>query len=528
TDTMLRGGEATGMLAEFNKRGGGLTTEFMTELEHPERLKDFKHLFEPQKSRNPLKSIADGFRSYIEIASTLTNLRESILRYASFLSFVKLIRENGGVPPFYGMSKPKEVLALKDNIYDMAFKLANENLGAYDQVSRNMQWLRDNNFLSFASWVEVNFSRAVQMYKNIWQGNSFLEYWIKKHGNDFINRLSGGGAGNGNGGGNEPPKNNNSGDFSDDNGDNEFRKMFRRLAKKFGNGALRLAITLALASPLYFMAKIWNRLMGADESDPNLDDRNGVSLYLGRNSFTGDNLYMSDIGSSWDFFRTVGLHSIFAGDLRDLFDGRISFGQLITNILDGPVTKIASNTNPFAKAVAEAAFGKRMYPSALHPSPIRDKGEFVANSFGLDWYYDFLTDKPHKPFYDFSSSLVSSANQDQSAYFFIQSRKRQFQEYVLGKYNDAFTMTRRGEALRNAKRAIDLGDKKSFRKFMREYFKAGGSEAGLKISARASDPLSGLNEDEEKRFIRWLPKEERKILRRAMRYGEKIKAYLEP
>ena len=98
----------------------------------------------------------------------------------------------------------------------------------------------------------------------------------------------------------------------------------------------------------------------------------------------------------------------------------------------------------------------------------------------------------------------------------------------MGKYNDAFTMTRRGEALRNAKRAIDLGDKKSFRKFLREYFRAGGTEQGLKASARASDPLFGLNEEEQMRFIRWLPKEERKILRRAMRYAEKIKAYLDP
>ena len=85
-----------------------------------------------------------------------------------------------------------------------------------------------------------------------------------------------------------------------------------------------------------------------------------------------------------------------------------------------------------------------------------------------------LTDKPHKPFYDFSSSVVNTANQDQSAYFFIIGRKKQFEENVLGKYTDAFTMTRRGEALRNAKKAADLGDRKSLRKYLREYYRAGG------------------------------------------------------
>lgn len=105
-------------------------------------------------------------------------------------------------------------------------------------------------------------------------------------------------------------------------------------------------------------------------------------------------------------------------------------------------------------------------------------------------------------------------------------RKKQFEENVLGKHTDVFTITRRGEALRNAKKAADLGDRKSLRKFLREYYRAGGTDEGLKASARASDPLYGLNDDEEARFIRWLPKEERKILRQAMRYSERLKARL--
>ena len=528
TDTTFKGGIATGMLAEFEKRGGGLTTQIMTELERPDRLKQFSHLFEQKKSMNPIKWGVKAFRAYIDLATNVTNFRESILRYASFLSYVDIIKDNNGIPPFFGMSKPNEVLALSDNIYDMAFKLANENLGAYDQVSQNVQWLRDNNFTAFLSWVEVNFSRSIRMYANIWQGNSYLEWWIKKHGQKFIDGIIGGGAGNGNGGNNEPPKGNNNGDFADDYGDNEFRKTFRRLAKKFGNGALRLAITMVMAAPLYFLAKLWNKLMGADENDPNLDDRNGVSLFLGTNPYTRENLYMPDIGSAWDFFRTVGIDNLFAGDARDLLDGRTSFGQVAVNILDGPVSKFVSNVNPYGKLIIEGFFGKRTFPSALHPTPIRDKGEFVANSFGLNWYYDWLTGRPHKPFLDFPSYLLNTANQDKSAYFFIMSRKKQFQEIVLGKYSDAFATTRRSEALRNAKRAIDLGDKKSFRKFLREYYREGGSDVGLKASARASDPFFGLNDDEEARFVRWLPPNERKILRRALRYSERIKAYLEP
>lgn len=523
---MLKGGIATGTLAEFQKRGGGLTTAIMTELERPDRIKAFSDLYEHKKTMNPMKWGVNLVRSYIDIATTITNFRESILRYASFLSYIQLIRDNNGVPPFYGMSKPEEVKAVGDDIFDIAFKLANENLGAYDQVSANTQWLRDNNFMSFLSWVEVNAKRYIRNIKGIWQGNSYLEWWIKRNGQKFIDTLTGGGAGNGNGGNNQPPKNNNSGDFHDDDGNNEFRKIFRRVAKKSGVGALRLAITLALAAPLWLMLALFNKLNSENDEKLPPDVRNKPHLTLWTNPFTGEVLYLGDVGSAFDALQMFGVGNLITGDIRDLLDGRTTFGEVAANILDGPVSKFVSNTNPFAKAVIEGFFGKRTFPSALHPSPIRDKGKFIAQSFGLDWYYDFLTDKPHKPFYDFSSSVVNSAQQDKSAYFYILSRKKQFEENVLGKSSDYFTDTRRGDALRNAKAAADLGDRKALRKYMREYFRAGGSEQGLKISARSMNPLYGLNDADELRFIRWLPKEERKILRRAMRYAEIIKAKL--
>ena len=521
SDTMLRGGEAKGLLAEFNKRGGGLTTEFMTELEHPEQLRKFAHLFEHDKERNPVKFTLSAFRAYVDIASTLTSFRESILRYASFLSFVKLIQDNGGIPPYFGMSKPNEVLALSDNIYDMAFKLANENLGAYDQLSQNMRWLRDNNFLAFASWIEVNFTRSIQMYKNIWQGNSYLEYWLRKHGQSFIDKLAGNG-----GGGKEPPKppkGSNGGDFADDDGDNPFRRIFRKAAKKSGLGAMRLAITLALAAPLWIALSIFNWLMGSDEAGLTPDVTSSPFLFLGHNHWTGEIMYMSDLGSAFDFFRTIGLGSI-SSDLRDLFNGRTSFGQLLANMLDGPVSKFASNANPYAKAIIEALFGKRLFPSALNPSPIRDTGKFIAQSFGLDWYYDFLTGKPHRPFLDFSTSLVNSAKQEQSAYFYMLSRRKQFDEFVLEKSSDAFTQTRRGEALRNAKLAADYDDKKTMIKFLRQFAREGGDLNSLKASMRSMSPLYGLDKYRELQFVKWLPKEERIILRRAMRYYGRLKA----
>ena len=510
---MLKGGMPTGDLEEFFKRGGGSTTEFVTELEHPERLREFAHLFDKKPQNNPLKWIPNLLNAYISFARTYTNFRECVLRYASFLSYLQQIRDNNGVPPFYGMSNPDEVKAVGDNAYDIAFKLSNENLGAYDQLSKNMQWLRDNFWLSFGSWLEVNFKRSLQMYKNIWTGNHYLEYWIKKNGKKLFDVMSGGGGNNGK----EPP--NNGGGGGAGPGDDP-RFPFRRFVKKSPDYALRFAITLAMAAPLWIICALYNWLTHG-EAD-------GSKIILSRNSETGEEYSFSNIGSAMDFLETVGVSPLLK-DLRDLFDGRKTLMQVAVDIADGPLSKVWNNFNPFAKTALESLFKKRTFPSVLHPTPIRDRTRYLAQSFGAEWYYDYLTGKAHKPFVkNAAGAFANVQNQNQSAYFHILSRKRQFEENVLGKTTDTFTQTKRGEALRNARKAAELGDKKALRKYLREYYIEGGTDQGRKTSVEAMNPLHGLNERDRMRFIKWLPKDERTTLRKALKYYEKEKSILAP
>ena len=525
TNAMLRGQPATGMLYEFNKRGGGLTSEFINELENWEDLKEFAHLFEQKKSINPIRMSINMFKGYIKIASTLTNFRESILRYAAFLSYVKLIQENNGEAPFYGMSKPKEVKALSDDVFDMAFKLANENLGAYDQVSQNTQWLRDNSWLSFISFVEVNFKRHIQMYKNIWSGNSYLEYWLKKHGEEFINRFAGG-----NGGGKKPPKDTNGNDWADDDdmSDNMAKKLFKRLRRMFKKApayALRFTITLALSAPLMLICAFFNWLNGENDEKLTPEVRNTPHLTLNTNERTGEVMYFSRLGSAVDFFETLGLDGI-TRDVRDIWDGRMSVLELPSKIISGPVSKIVNNFNPFAKAAIEMLTGRRLYPDIRHPSSIRDNYEYLASSFALDWYYKTLTGKPHTPALELSGSVANSQHPEQAAYWFILAKKREFQERELGRETDGYTQTKKGEALYNARAAAQFKDWELMRKYLRDFYKTGGTYEGMKSSVDALDPLNGLNETEQMRFIRSLSSEERGMLRRAIKFSERLKARL--
>lgn len=85
------------------------------------------------------------------------------------------MQQNDGEPTNWGASVKEQVLAIpvktaKDEINmnrvkDRAFKMSNELVGAYDQVSQTDKGLRDI-FWPFYSWVEVNAKRYYQLIKN--------------------------------------------------------------------------------------------------------------------------------------------------------------------------------------------------------------------------------------------------------------------------------------------------------------------------------------------------------------------------
>ena len=492
-----------------------MTTEWAKELEDWRDIDEFQHLLETKKV-NITRMPARFVHGYVKMASQFTNWREALLRYASFLAYKDQIDRNGGKPQFYGMSKKKEVDVI-DDAFDMAMKLSNENLGAYDEISQNMQWLRNNSVLSFASWLEVNFTRTMQMYKNVWTGNSYLEYYLRKYGDQLVAGFGGGGDNN------EPPKgNSNAGDF--DEGDNDgLRKLLRGL-RKTPTVAMRVAMTLALSAPLWIMCSIANWLNPNDkELPPNV--RAWSHLTLWKNQRTGEVYYIGMIGSAADFFETVPVDGIYR-DVKDIMNGRQTIGGMISNAVASPVNKLINNFNPYGKAGLEMLFGKSLYPDLRNAREIRSNPEYLAQTFGLDWYYKKLMGKPAASFSH--GLLANSADPNEAAYWYIQSKKHQFQEQVLGKEIDAYSQTKRGEMFRYARQAASYKDYPKMRKYLREYIKAGGNMETLKASANTLSPLYGLSKEEQAQFVKWLSKEDRAALRRGMRYSERIRSTVAP
>ena len=327
----------------------------------------------------------------------------------------------------------------------------------------------------------------------------------------------------GNGGGKEPPKppKNNGSDWVDDNANHNWKRI-KSILGKSPNFILRFLITTALFSPLAMILGLINSLNGENEKNLSSNVRNIPHLTFNTNPFTGEVLYMSRLGSAFDFSKFLGVDGlIFGNDLRDLLDGRKSLLEIAGNIASGPINELLSNVNPFAKAAAELLLGRRLYPDFRKPSTIRDGWRYVAQSLALDWYYDALTGKPHKPASQFASTFFDTQKPEEAAYWYILSKKEEFEEKKLGRHYDGFYQTERSEALRQAKRAAAFGDRQTMRKYIKEYRKAGGTPEGLEQSAKNMDPMFGLNEREQRQFRKWLAPEDREALKKAYKFYRK-------
>jgi hypothetical protein len=90
--------------------------------------------------------------------------REATGRYATYLAFLDDLKTNGGMPKRYGASIPALVDGLSD-LHDKAWKLSNDLVGAYNEVSPVGQNLRRFVF-PFWSWQEVSFKREMRLLRN--------------------------------------------------------------------------------------------------------------------------------------------------------------------------------------------------------------------------------------------------------------------------------------------------------------------------------------------------------------------------
>ena len=221
----------------------------------------------------------------------------------------------------------------------------------------------------------------------------------------------------------------------------------------------------------------------------------------------------------------------FVSTVKDILNGQQTVTGWMKQMGSAAYSKAFNALNPMLKMPMEIATGKTYYPDATKPRMIRDMVDYAASAVGLSREVRALRGEPGPKYAEgvldwLGQHSSYSADPEEGAYFHILDRVRQFQERELGKTFDGAAVTRRGEALRKLKTALRFNDKANVKRYLKKYYELGGTRKGLKTSLDRMGPLAGLSKEEQKQFLRWLPKEERKYLTKANQYYRELRGTL--
>ena len=267
---------------------------------------------------------------------------------------------------------------------------------------------------------------------------------------------------------------------------------------------------------------MFNRLVFPDDDDkltPDIKYRPHLTL----GSTGNEVIYFDRIGSLQDLADWIGLDSA-VEDVKKLKRNEMTMTDYILKMPKSFISKFVGSLNPMLKVPTEMLTGRTLYPDALNPRTIKEMDDYIAGTIGLTREWRALNNKPGDKYFSLerlSNLFVYKTDVEENSYFHILDRVRQFQESVLDKKFDGFATTARGRALRNLKASIRYHDKANIKRYTQEYIKAGGDTKKLGQSMKRMHPLGSLTKDEQAKFLKWLSKEDRVYLQRAIRYYNK-------
>lgn len=462
-DVMFMDRPMTDKLKLWFERGGFQTLLQVQEMGDINKLKMFLHL---QEKRGKISQVPTKiWQSYWKAARLTTDFREAILRYAAFLDFLQQCEDGNGRPKNFGASVPEEVMRLKDNA-DKAFKLSNELLGAYDDISVIGQYIRKR-WIPFYSFQEANFTRYARLFKNAIRNDEFMASVGK----------AAAGAG---------------------------RKLPFFLLRNIGKfifGSLFLTSILQASNYLFFKE---------EEDQLPTSVRSRPHAILGKDS-DGNIIYFSRLGALTDLLEWVGLDTP-VQDISDILNGRMTIPEKVKEMALAPLNKAIGSGIPLEKTAIEAIVRRSIYPDISNPRSIRDRAEYIANSLGVLDEYKVVAGKPRKPYLQtLVNKAVYRADPLESAYYEILDAKQKFlREH--GKGSDSFFYSKKSVALYNYKLSLKYKDADSAIKYLAEYKALGGTARGLRQSLNTMNVWYGIPKELTVKFLQYLtPKEQYKL-----------------
>jgi len=456
----MRNGKFTPELKSWYDKGGYQSLLYTQEISQVNKMKPFEKF----RDLSVTEKVTRPLTSYAEATESMHNYREAINRYAAYLDYLDQL--NSGKLKNYGASRPEIIDGIK-GIEDKAFKLSNDLLGAYDEVSQAGQVMR-NHLIPFYSWMEINMKR----YKNLFK-NAFTNKEVARTAGisaSLIGKLG--------------------------------LKTAGKLISIFG-------MTAALAA--------WNQLKYPDLEETLPEDvREKPHIVLGQDK-DGNTLYFSRIGSLNDFLEWFGL-STATQDVKDVMSGKMTTQEALIEMVKSPANKVAGSVTPAYKTLAELLTGQKLYPDITDPMPIRDKAQYAAQSFGIRDEFDILAGKPTRPYFqNFDKAVLYKADPKESAYYTILDARSKYKAKK-GEESGSFFYTKKSNALYNYKLALRYGDEKAKEKYMKLYESYGGNAAQTIESVLTMSPYYGIRKDERAAFKASLTGKDKEQLELAEQY----------
>lgn len=468
-DNYIGSKPATSELQEWINRGGKQQTLQAVEIADISKINHFKNLIDrPQWYQNLPKKT---FLKYWETVRLGTDMRESMLRYATYLDYLSQLKK--GKLKNYGASLRKEINTLPD-IRDKAYRLSNDLLGAYDEVSLMGQGLRQYLF-PFWSWKEAN----ARIYKRLVQ-----------------NAVEDG-------------------------------KTMTLIGKKIGIKSPLLAYKLGKlavkGTAFWSLLQVYNNLFfPQEEEELNSDVRKRPHIILGRND-KGNIKAFTQIGALGDLLSWAGLDE-FPYQVDDILKGERTIKEIAMDFIKAPLNVFIQGSSPYIKIPFELITNRKLFPDFSKATTIRDKGQYIASSVGLNNEYNILMKLPNKEYVKtMEDFFIYSYDPKQNAMFDVLDEKRRFLEKkgqigesVIGFISD------KSNALYNYKQALRFDDKELADAFLKQYMELGGTRQGMNQSLKTFDPLFGLDYTEKKEFAESLDPEMKRKLAKAIMYYKNI------
>ena len=451
------------------------------EVEDINRLEELDHLLHKSKTDRP-KPLRWIWRK-IKLGN---NFREAILRYAAYLDYKEQMKNNNGIPRNFGASVPERVMALP-KIPDRAYKLSNDLLGAYDEISVTGSTLR-RLWYPFWSFQEINMKRYWNLMRNAIRNDAYA----MDVGTRTYYKVTGGAGGKG----------------------KKVARLTAGTALKIGRWTLTV-----LAFRIAFEA--WNHLKHGDieKTIPEHQRKNAHIILWG-----GDKpIIFTNMGTLDDFMGWIpGLEVPWAYVFMAL-NGRRTFEEIVTEMGKEVVNEKIVGGMGQAKIFAELLTGTSVFPDVFKPGSIQNRFDHHLRPFGLEWASKLARGAPQEKFNPLKLAKNWAAYEvdpGKTAYY---ATRDEVNRYLNKEGGGGWSFSEKSNALYDIKLAIRFGyDDEEVKGYIQKYINLGGKVSTIQGSLNSLHPLNSVPKKKRAAFKKTLNGEQLHQLEMGVQYWRDV------